>query len=609
MPQLSSDATVILALVLFLVIVGLCSVFMVILFKLRKSKEGPEESWGPYGNNDYGIEERNVGFLKYEHVSLSSIVSPVDKEDVAFVKPLTKKITKSWRTFFPKKIEIETHELNNLPPKYTKTKNFLPAVGKRLFGKKGNKLGESTITEISSIITPGSSNKQIPTPSELPANFNYLKRLPGTDSESPASRAPYIEEESLEIPLRPFSTFKVESAKKLRYSIAVLFDLQPNFTYSAPLCKVRISELFNKKAIHEPMPAKQNLANLNCASCLLGSESPEVRCLGYLALVGCGSYESLFASPVHFEKTFCDSVVQSINTLKIYRDTVKYPVLQSMLLNLALCFVWEQWNSATFGQQRTSEILLTNNERLKLEKNCPGDGYFLTQSSVLTGVDRHVGRSKDTLQGSFVRNEDSFEEINLGFEGYSYDSAQMNTANDADTVIISSDNNHHRQRNLTMLPPNETFLLLCNLYLGSPDIEINSRTQFTLKLNGVIKACARRCPCHQHRAILPLVMHSIHATQRKYIINFFYEILLEILQAHISCCFVPADLFAANSPVQTLVQEGLLPHQPTPVKEKAITAKNLVSNNFPKARLWGAPQHVAEDQPQVRAPGAWSWSA
>lgn len=605
--QISTDTTVIIALILFLVIVGLCSGLMVLLFKVRESRRRRNGRWQINYSNNQAIEEQTVGFLTLnENDTHTPVHSLVAKNDVAFVNASKKKDTKGWRTYFSRSEEPESLELSELPSNCTKSNKILLALGKRLFKKKDVDFSKPEITEISSIITPGSCAKQSVVSLNSLTHSNYLKSLPSTNSQKHHSKLPYFEEETHYMPGLIVPLLKNLPKKKIKYSIRDLLDIQPNFLPSVPHGKLRTSELFSKRNTYEPAPSHQNMSNFYSVDLLLDSDSVEVRCLGYMALVGSGAFESLFENSLHFKKTFCDFMVRTINTLAIFRDTFQYPVLQLMLFDLAVCFVWEQWNAAIVGQERTSKILQANDKLFKPKYKLQDDENHKQSSMLASKHPIHMRQGRNAMDRTLIKEED-YEDIDLNYGGNSGAKAQMGSAQDSNSVMKSFRN--HELHALTMLPTNEVFLLLCNLYLGSPDIRDSARSYFLSKLNGVFKACARRSPCHQHRTILPLVVHSIHATKRKHIVSFFYEIFLEILQTHISCCFVPADLFAANSPVQALVQVGLLPHQPTSVTEKANLAKNIVAKSLKNSHSPDAFWHVTEDYLEVRAPGAWNWSA
>lgn len=581
------------------------------LFRMRDSRRRMGQFSDLRNNDSLELEERNVGFLYVDLHKPNLTGEPlVTKDHITYEDSTASKKTSRWRTFFSKPERVESHELESLPSTQNKTRNMLSLIGKKLSRKKSIGSSEPAFTGISSMITPGNSSKQSSEHLKPLEHLNRVNRLPNTETLSPKERPPYIEEDSNEGSLNGIQSFVSEPKKTTRYSIAELIDFQPDFSRSAPPHKLHTSEIFNKKATYEPVQDDRNLGNLYSSLSLLDADFWQIRCLGYMALVGSAAYDSSLASPLHFDKTFCDTIVQSINSLAVYRDTTQFPVLQMMLLDLALCFAWEQWNAAIIGEQRTRDILLTETNQPNLESNRQSDGHPKLHTPMKAKSDyKHMGLLGDTEHEPIVKIEDSFEEIDFDFEGTFSDRIKMDSAHDLNTVIISTDHQNRKQLHLTILPLNETFLLFCNLYLGSPDMGELGRTHFMSTLYGVIKACVRRSPCHQHRLILPLAMHSIHATQRRHIVIFFYEVLIVILQTHISCCFVPADLFAANSPVQALVQEGLLPHQPASVKEKANIAKQVVAKLFQDAQFWGTAQPNPEARPQARAPGAWNWSA
>lgn len=395
-------------------------------------------------------------------------------------------------------------------------------------------------------------------------------------------------------------------ANKLTYSVEELFHLQKEYDFSIPDGNnVKVSELLQSQA-GLPLAEDKYNENLIDARDFLVCEQSEVRCIGLFKFVAIGAFIAPFSSSIHFQGGFCNVMTHLMSTNTMYNDCTNLPLLQTHLVELSCCFLWEQWYGGTEGEQKALRTLLRGMKNNKLRE---GDDFCNVQ-----------GRKTQPTSSRFHENfneslnedpEQAFHaELGLQRDHKVHGISEVRYELSIVYKPANEDNVPDGQEiELSILPLHDTFRLLCNLYLASPALTRAVRPYCIFKLNSLFRACSKRVPCHRHREVLPLVQASVNSTNRVSIKEFFYDIFLEILLAHLKCCISPADVFATNSPIQSLVELGIAQHE-AKLQKKATQARSLVSSKFPNTRFWGHQLDFLEPRQKENAiPGEWKWSA
>lgn len=148
------------------------------------------------------------------------------------------------------------------------------------------------------------------------------------------------------------------------------------------------------------------------------------------------------------------------------------------------------------------------------------------------------------------------------------------------------------------------FRLLCNLCLGSPALAHESRGVLP-KVAAVLRDCAAKTECHQHRGLVPFIALAVNATERESILAVLYDGLIHMVGPHVTCCVAPADVFLPDSDLQALVLQGLWVGQPGAVRERAARAALLLAAKYPAVGLWSKPVHPEQGAAGDAAPGTW----
>lgn len=400
--------------------------------------------------------------------------------------------------------------------------------------------------------------------------------------------------------------------RKILYGINGLYELQQSYDLSIPQSmNVKTSEILKSQA-SLPLPdTSYSHRDFQDVRDLLLSDIPEVRCVGLFKLVALGAFHEPFTNWVHFQRGFCEVMLHAMGENTVYVDCISLPLLQAHFVELSCCYLWEQWYGVTEGQQKALKLLT---REINIVKPKEGTDEGIKFENNLTHA--MTMRFHEYVKESVNKDPEAryVDEINdkgsLGVKhGPRVGSYEL-------SVLYKPRHEHnasaHMAVEVSILHLHDTFRLLCNLCLATPALARSVRPYCLFKLNGLAKACSKKVPCFRHREVLPLVEASINSTSRTSIKELFYDVFLEIVQAHLVCCILPADVFAPNSTIQSLVQSGLSPQHAHAVgiRERAIQVKRIVSSKYPKARYWGLPSDTLGPKPRdVAVPGEWKWSA
>lgn len=351
-------------------------------------------------------------------------------------------------------------------------------------------------------------------------------------------------------------------------------------------------------------------------------DHPRVRCIGHCMLVGVGAFTTPFSTYVHFDRDFCSIMIYAIDNLTIYTCTDMLPIVQFWLVEVGACFIWEQWISSIQGTEYALEALrrLTKAGDSQLlgievhEKSTASDANFQQFKNDLNEyIDTAAKQESDDVlpAAGDISRVNSITAVDVKAEEVvnrpSSSRGPIETLSMIRMVDDAKAKDQKGESQIKILPHSTTFQLLCNMYIGTPLLRVEIRERCTFKLTGLFRACVRRSSCGQHTEMIPLIYMSIKSTRRKQIRAFFYDLLLIIVAVHLECCLEPADLFAPNSQVRTLVSDGLQPLQHVSIQEIAVQIKTAVSTKYPDVRIWGTSV-VAETNTEA-APGGWNWHA
>lgn len=500
-----------------------------------------------------------------------------------------------WNGIFPKFKGKRTEKMQNTSKDYdVKKSRLLPFYS-----------GKNARTRSIEFRDPLESEKSGP---DSDSNKNsgkslYLHEFIGYD----LGRKPYIEEIPEEEFTNHFDSQLVEPRPKIRFSVNELLKLNKAFEFSIPQGeKLRISQLLNSQAESPRAETDHIESDLIKINDYIKSSNGSIRCLGLFGFAALGSYLSPFSSYVHFHKGFCELMTYLIDNLVIYTEANVPVCLQVLLVDLCCCFAWEHWDGAIGGKLKVIEALQRVNEATTPENDSEQLKSDVGTGSTYQELKKNLSACDDTrkdVDSDYGNSADSH--FNPYHPRLGEDGDYKDDRDDVATTLGSSGLDeqsvlrflYKRQKQqhliheheIITLPIDIVFRLFCNMYMGTPGItSLEVRSYCLFKVNAVFRACVSRLPCHQHRKVVPVLQEAVDTTRKNSVILFFYDILLDMVMKHLKCCITPADVFAPNLHIQSLVRRGLLAQQSVQVQERASRLKAAVAQKHSEARRWGA---------------------